>query len=103
MIHWLHRLLCFFGFHQKEQHTKRVILLQDRPCPKPSYAEIPADAQVNAQVRMHYITDLWEDHFTCPSCGKVRTAQDSKRDILYYNQMIYLKGGKCFIAQPRLE
>jgi hypothetical protein len=103
MIRWLHRLLCFFGFHQKEKHTKRVILVENRRLPTPSYEGIPADAQVNAQVRMHYITDLWEDHFTCPSCGRVRKETDTKRDILYYNQMIYLKGGRAFIAQPKIE
>jgi len=102
MINWLYRILCFFGFHRPETYTKKVIMLEGRKAPRISYEKIPKDAQINAQIRLSYITDLWEEHYTCPSCSRVRVEQKTDHDILYYNQMIYLKGGKCYLATPDL-
>jgi hypothetical protein len=91
------------GFHTKPLRTERSYLIRDRPAPTPSYAGIPESAQVRKVVTLAYIIDLWEDCRYCDSCKRrVSSDRDGRYGRVEYNEMIYLKDGRVFIASPAL-
>lgn len=100
MKKWISQIACFFSSHV-DVREKCVYLFKNR-VPVVSYEGIPKDAQVHARVRLGYITDLWEEHFTCSRCGKKRIQQNTKHDYTEYNQMIYLENGRCYLVHPKL-
>lgn len=98
------RFLCFIGFHKGELHVRREIrALNRKPLPF-DYSSVPKDAQLHRIIRLSYITNDWRDYFACPCCEKeIRSRLEVNHGVVEYNEMIFLRDGKCYIATPKMQ